>query len=240
MRFELAYKRFGAHAILIDWPSVINETILVDILNFKSKIDSNNLEGVIQTTNAYNALLVNYDDSIDFEQQVILLKTLYNSKSEIIENTSKLWNIPVCYDASFGIDLDTISTEKKLPKDEIIKRHSQTIYTVYFIGFLPGFLYLGGLDESISIPRKASPRLKIDKGSVAIGGLQTGVYPQESPGGWHIIGNSPINFFDVLKASPCFAKAGDKIKFYPISLKKHNAIKTLVDANVYLMESELL
>ena len=138
------------------------------------------------------------------------------------------------------MDLDEISKEKGLTKQEIIQLHSETIYTVYFIGFLPGFLYLGGLDESLHMPRKSSPRLQIIKGAVAIGENQTGVYPSSSPGGWNIIGNSPINFFDVTKDKPCFAKAGDKIQFRSISYKQHSDLTVLVKEAVYQIESEVL
>ena len=151
---------------------------------------------------------------------------------------SVLWKIPVCYDAVFGIDLKTISEEKNLPIEAIVKHHSQTIYTVYFIGFLPGFLYLGGLNETLYMPRKSTPRLKIEKGAVAIGGSQTGVYPSDSPGGWNIIGNSPIEFFNPKLKTPCFAKAGDHIIFQPISLSAYKNIKILVEAGVYQLDSE--
>src|SRR5690606_22673794 len=154
--------------------------------------------------------------------------------------SSNLWKIPVSYDAVFGIDLEAICLEKRISKNELIKRHSQAIYTVYFIGFLPGFLYLGGLDEVLHIARKSTPRLKIEKGAVAIGGHQTGVYPTESPGGWNIIGNSPIEFFNPKSNPPCFAEAGDKISFYPISLKEYRDIKTLSEAGVYQLESEVM
>ena len=97
---------------------------------------------------------------------------------------------------------------------------------------------MGGLDESLHIPRKSTPRLHVEKGAVAIGGNQTGIYPNESPGGWNIIGNSPLNFFDVSKENPCFAKAGDRVQFYPISLETYKNIKTLVEAGVYQLESE--
>jgi inhibitor of KinA len=146
----------------------------------------------------------------------------------------------VCYDSIFGLDLIEISKQKGMSEDAIIKLHSQTFYTVYFIGFLPGFLYLGGLDEKLYFPRKETPRLKVEKGAVAIGGKQTGVYPNISPGGWQIIGNSPISFFDSSKGEPCFAKSGDKIEFYAISKEKYDDIKALVDAGVYQLESEVI
>ena len=140
----------------------------------------------------------------------------------------------------FGVDLEVISKEKGLTKEQIITLHSASVYTVYFIGFLPGFLYLGGLNEKLHIPRKSTPRLQIKKGSVAIGGNQTGVYPNESPGGWNIIGNTPISFFDVSKDKPCFAKAGDGIVFHSISVKEHADIMTLMHQNTFKLESEVM
>lgn len=241
MAFKLIYKPFGECAILIEWPHNIDENILKDILVFKTKIDNKNIEQILELKTAYNSLLIIYNSFCrNYENEVDILKNIYISpdfKTDILSNS---WKIPVCYDEEFGLDLELISKEKSISKKDIIKRHSEAIYTVYFIGFLPGFLYLGGLDETLHIPRKSTPRLHIEKGAVAIGGNQTGVYPNESPGGWNIIGNTPINFFDVSKDSPCFAKAGDQIQFYAVSLKEYQDIKTLVNANVYQLESEVI
>lgn len=241
MSFVLTYKCFGERSILIEWPSKINPDILQDILRFKSGIENNHIKQVVDLRHAYNSLLVIYDFfSIDFKNEAEILKTIYLTKNNSKKEASKLWRIPVCYDVIFGIDLDFISEEKKQAKNLVVKQHSEVVYTIYFIGFLPGFLYLGGLNEALFTPRKSTPRLKIEKGAVAIGGKQTGVYPQESPGGWNIIGNSPINFFDNSKKQPCFAKAGDKLQFYSISLKEHHNIKALVAAKVYQLESEVI
>jgi inhibitor of KinA len=241
MAFNLRYKQFGERSILIEWPAMIDENILKDIIQFKDQIHINNIKEIVELKSAYNSLLIIYDSICrNFENDVKLLKKLYESVDLQHDIVSKLWKIPVCYDAVFGIDLEAISIENKLSIDSIIKRHSQSSYTVYFIGFLPGFLYLGGLDESLFVPRKATPRLKVEQGSVAIGGNQTGIYPNESPGGWNIIGNSPISFFDISKEIPCFSKPGDQIIFYPITLKEHENIKILVDAGVYQMESEVI
>lgn len=241
MAFNLQYKRFGERSILIEWPAIIDENILRDIIDFKNQINKNNIKEIDELKSAYNSLLVVYDSICrDFENDVKLLKNLYKSPDIKHDIVSKSWKIPVCYDLFFGVDLEAISLEKNLSIDDIINRHSQAIYTVYFIGFLPGFLYLGGLNESLIVPRKATPRLKVEQGSVAIGGNQTGVYPKESPGGWNIIGNSPISFFDITKEIPCFSKPGDQIIFYPITIKEHENIKILVDAGVYQMESEVI
>ena len=152
------------------------------------------------------------------------LASLYTIEHSQHSTTTNLWKVPVCYDVELGIDLEEISHTLKLSIQEIIDLHSQAIYTVYFIGFLPGFLYLGGLDNRLEIKRKSNPRLHVDKGSVAIGGSQTGVYPQDSAGGWNIIGKTPLSFFNLDHNNPCFAKPGDKIQFVPISLEEFKCL----------------
>lgn len=133
-----------------------------------------------------------------------------------------VWQLPVCYHPSLGFDLENFSKSVGLSIEKIIKIHSSESYQVYFIGFLPGFLYLGNLDEHLYLKRKAKPLLKVPKGAVGIGGNQTGIYPQESPGGWHIIGNCPVELFNVNKNPPAVFKAGDIIRFYRLSLKDFN------------------
>ncbi|MBP0904211.1 5-oxoprolinase subunit PxpB [Mariniflexile gromovii] len=239
MAFKLTYKPLGERSILVEWPAIIDNEILNDIIQFKKVIERNKIKSIIELKSAYNSLLITYNFICrNFENEVLLLENLYKLVEPDSDRVSVLWKIPVCYDAMFGVDLEAISKEKKLSKESIIKRHSKAIYTVYFIGFLPGFLYLGGLDESLHVPRKSTPRLQIEKGAVAIGGNQTGVYPSASPGGWNIIGNSPIEFFNPKAEIPCFAKAGDCIVFQPITLSEYENIKGLVDAGVYQLESE--
>lgn len=240
MAFKLTYKPFGERAVLIEWPTEINEAILADIISFKENIIKSNIKSLVELNSSYNSLLIIYDYFIkNFTNEISIIDKIYRTKYVQDKSDAFLWKIPVCYDELFGLDLEWISTEKKIQKTELIKRHSEAIYTVYFIGFLPGFLYLGGLDKSLEIPRKSTPRLHVEKGAVAIGGNQTGVYPNASPGGWNIIGNSPVNFFDVSKEPPCFAKAGDIIQFYPITLNEHQSIKALVDMDMYQIESEV-
>jgi len=239
--FQLTYKPFGERSILVEWPSEIHENILNDVLIFKNKLQNKNIELEVEVKSAYNSLLITYDITIEnINDKIQALKALYLSKNDSQKKHDRLWKIPVCYDDEFALDLKEICNQKKLSKKDIIELHSETIYTVYFIGFLPGFLYLGGLDERLYFPRKSTPRQIIKKGAVAIGGNQTGVYPNESPGGWNIIGNSPIDFFDASKDIPCFAKAGDKIQFVPISINEYNNISVLVKEGVYQLESEVI
>jgi inhibitor of KinA len=213
------YKQFGEKAILVEWQAIIDDKILKDILLFVEKIKLKKEIKYVDLIQGYNSLTIIYKEFIkDFENEVTLLQAVYASTLKTAKQDYFLWEIPVCYDVEFGIDLQEISKRSSLEVDEIINLHSETIYKVFFIGFLPGFLYLGGLNEKLFFDRKPNPRLHVAKGSVGIGGKQTGVYPQNSAGGWNIIGKTPINFFDVDQSNPCFAKAGDFIKFKPISL----------------------
>lgn len=232
--FELTYKQFGERSILIEWPSIINEKVLYDVVYYQDAIKKQKIKHIVEVKSAYNSILVNYVYTINnFYDTVSTLRSLYKPQKTIIKQETTLWKIPVCYDTKFGLDLEELAAVKQFSKEEIISLHSEAIYTIYFIGFLPGFYYLGGLPEKLHQPRRASPRLQIKKGAVGIGGNQTGVYPNVSPGGWNIIGNSPINFFDVSKSKPCFGSQGDKIQFEPVSLKEYQDVKALVEIDAY-------
>ena len=238
--YKLKYKPFGSISVLIEWPQKIDTAIIKDINQFRTALQ-NNMNGlIIDTVPAYNSLTVFFDTSkIKYKSAVKRIKEIYNIKNKKPISNSKIWKIPVCYDDEFGIDLEEISKIKKITKQEIIQIHSEVIYDVYFIGFLPGFLYLGGLLEKIHFNRRPKPRKKINKGSIGIAGNQTGIYPRESPGGWNIIGISPINIFDVNLKEPCFARAGDKIKFISIDKKKYVEIKKQVNEGVYVIKNEV-
>ncbi len=249
--FQLTYEQYGERSILIEWPPKIDTNTLENVILFKDKIEKSLVKEIIDIKSAYCSILISYNTTIEnIYDKISTLKDVYSSEISMHLIPSMLWRIPVCYDTKFALDLEEISLEKRISKQDIIALHSDAIYTVFFIGFLPGFLYLGGLKSALYFPRKATPRLLIEKGAVAIGGNQTGVYPSQSPGGWNVIGNSPINFFDVSNPDspdsyrdmdkPCFANPGDKIQFYPITKKRHSDITTLVDAGVFQLESEVI
>ena len=238
--YKLTYKPLGSIAVLIQWPKRIEKDILTNISLFRHKILADMGEYILETVPAYNSLTVFFDTGkIKYSGVVSDLKEIYASKDQKLLTAQKLWKIPVCYEDEFGLDLGLLAKAKKLSKDKIIALHSKPLYDVYFIGFLPGFLYLGGLPKKLEYSRKDKPRMKISKGDVALAGSQTGIYPKESPGGWNILGNSPLNFFDVDKFPPCFAVAGDKVKFVPVDKNEYEAIKKEVEEGVYQIESEI-
>ncbi|TCK69008.1 inhibitor of KinA [Winogradskyella wandonensis] len=238
MKFQLKYSRFGERSILIEWPSKIDESILSDIINYKQYLQNKLVKLKVEIVSTYNSILVSYNFTIEnINDKISDLKEAYLQIDTSKQRSSTLWEIPVCYHDEFGIDLENLSSAKSLSKSEIIYLHSQQIYTVYFVGFLPGFLYLGGLDKSLHINRKSTPHLNIKKGAVGIGGNQTGIYPQNSPGGWHIIGQSPIDFFDPKSDCICFAKAGDKIRFKAISKFEYLRISEEVKQGIFKLKS---
>tara|TARA_B100000787_G_C16198797_1_gene303037 strand:- start:1259 stop:1981 length:723 start_codon:yes stop_codon:yes gene_type:complete len=237
--YSLTYKLFGTSAILIEWPANIDENIIQDIVIFERKIVRN--KAILDTVISYNSLLLKYRKGIpDFTSTTQQLKELYKTKVPIEKQPQRLWQIPVCYELSFGIDLEEIANQKQCSIQEIIDLHTAGNYLIYFIGFLPGFLYLGGLHPQLHSPRRSNPRVRVDKGAVGIGGAQTGVYPQDSSGGWNIIGKSPVNFFNIKKSNPCFAKLGDRIQFVSIELAVFHQLEKEVTDGTYTFKYTLL
>ena len=231
-KFELHFKPFGDSALLIEWPSEISKDILDDIRNLSLKLERLDLVGIDDINFVYSSMLVTYSKHILSKSDLVkYIKKIYKAANSEELTARKTWNIPVCYD--FGLDLETILDEKKLSKEDFISLHSSPHYTVYGIGFLPGFLYLGCLNDQLVIPRKEIPRIDVFKGAVAIGGSQTGIYPQNSPGGWHIIGKTPISLFDSNKEDPTFIKPGDKIKFYSVSKSRFKLLEIEIEYEVY-------
>ncbi|MEL1264064.1 5-oxoprolinase subunit PxpB [Pseudoxanthomonas putridarboris] len=135
-----------------------------------------------------------------------------------------LHEIPVCYGGDFGQDLAAAARELGLAEAELIARHCAPVYSVAMIGFAPGFPYLLGLDPALALPRLATPRAKVPAGSVAIGGAQTGIYPRASPGGWRLLGRTPLRLFDARRAAPSLVQPGDRVRFVPIDAQAFSAL----------------
>ncbi|MGI0107162.1 5-oxoprolinase subunit PxpB [Salinimicrobium sp. WS361] len=234
-------KRMGEGAILVEFEPGITPETLAKVLKLKKFLQKKLAKQKVEVINTYNSLLINYIANIESaysEVYDLLGEFLGANIDEIIE--SKLFHIPVCYDDVFGLDLEEISRVKKLPKEEMIRLHSSVDYLVYFTGFLPGFLYLGGLPQKLHFSRRSHPRQKVPKGAVGIGEKQTGIYPQSSPGGWNIIGNSPVKLFDPAADKPCPISAGDRLRFYQVDLEEHQRISELVERGEFRIKSEKL
>ncbi len=191
------------------------------LTNYIEKLNLTEIEDVISLKNSvgiiFNPHKITSSEFIKNIKKLISNKNLTNNKS------LKTWKIPICYDKGFAIDLDKISSKCKLDVDQVKKTHKESTYQVDMVGFLPGFLYLGNLNKSLHLPRKKNPRTHIPEGSIGIAGNQTGIYNIESPGGWNIIGRTPLRLFDKLKEPPIKIKQGDKIIFEEITKEEFNA-----------------
>ena len=221
---KLSFFLYNKSSILVEWPKIISKNILEDIIKFSNKLSK--LKSINSRISGYNSLLIKYNSSIkSFEEEIFNLESLYKNKISNLPTNTKNWRIPVCYKKKYAPDISYVSKKLNLSLKEIIRIHSYKKYKLYFIGFLPGFLYLGKVDNKLKLPRKINPSTNYEAGSIGIAENQTGIYPNVSPGGWCIIGNSPILFFDPSSKEPCFAKSGDTIKFYSINENEYNLIK---------------
>lgn len=211
--------------VLISFGHEISLSLHEQVMQAKNKIESNPFKGLIETVPAYNCLAVHYNPLLtgrkhDTAAETIehLINTILETGSPVsLQKKSSAITIPVCYDESLGIDLNELSETLQLSIEEIIHLHSSKTYKVFMTGFTPGFPYMGIVDEHLITKRKSSPRLKVEAGSVAIAGSQTGIYPFATPGGWNIIGKTPLQLFDRSKPDPFLLKAGDRVQFIPIT-----------------------
>ena len=210
-------------AITIEFSQEISEGTNLLVIAMQHAIESNPIKGFVEAVPAYGSLTVYFNEHVS----AATVRTWLSDLSVQVSNTSlategKQISIPVCYDPSLGTDLDWVAAHLNLSLEEIIFLHTSVAYRGYMIGFIPGFPYMGTLPEQLEVPRKQTPSLKIPMGSVAIAGKQTGIYPAEVPGGWQVIGRTPLKMFD-LSQSPCsFLNAGDLVTFQPITLEAFN------------------
>jgi inhibitor of KinA len=229
------YKIFplGDQAITIEFGNRIDEQINVVVIARFREWSDQMIPGVKEMVPAYSTLTIYYDLAYWTRNHENNLTALDLIKAEIEKRLSRpviihqreerTVRIPVCYETAIALDIEQVADLKGITPDEVIALHSSVTYKVYMMGFLPGFAYMGEVDEKIAVPRKPQPT-NIIAGSVGIAGKQTGIYPLDSPGGWQIIGRTPLKLFDQGKEMPCFLQAGDRVQFYPISKKEFTDI----------------
>ena len=219
----------GDRAISIDFGQVIDPTINRHIRQTIERIKELQLDGIIELVPTYCALLVEYDAMLYSYSEIcnIIEPTLEEGMTDRTNELVTVVEVPTVYGGEFGPDLSFVASHNHLSEDEVISIHSGTDYLVYMLGFIPGFSYLGGMDSRIATPRLSSPRTVIPAGSVGIAGEQTGTYPSDSPGGWQIIGRTPVTMYDMSKAQAALLNAGDYVRYVPIDESEFHRIKSL-------------
>ena len=225
----------GDSALVIEFGNEISVDINKKIRKMMDDSKKENIDGIVELVPTYCSLLINYDVlKIDYNTLVEKLKTFLNNDLETAEGEEvTLVEIPTLYNDEVGPDLSYVAEHNKLSKEEVIKIHTGTDYLVYMLGFMPGFTYLGGMSEKIATPRLESPRLQIYPGSVGIAGKQTGMYPSMSPGGWRIIGRTPLKLYNPDSDTPVYISSGDYVRYVSISEEEYNDILKKVENNEY-------
>ncbi|RZK81824.1 MAG: 5-oxoprolinase subunit PxpB [Pedobacter sp.] len=212
----------GDAAIVIEFGSIIDPTINFRIRSVCNWLDEYTFEGFVEYVPAYTTITIYYQPFIvGYDELLEMVIEMLAEESSDAEQERVLIEIPVLYGGKYGVDLHSVAKHNRLTIEEVVAIHSGAEYLVYMIGFAPGFPYMGGLDERIAAPRKTSPSAKILSGSVGIAGMQTGIYPMETPGGWQIIGRTPLKLFDVERDNPSLLKAGNLVRFKAISEEQY-------------------
>lgn len=236
---DYSFLQCGEGALTVHLGEGIDPAVNRRVTALQAAIHSAGIRGIVDLIPAYTDLTVCYDCT------VLSTKTLQRRLRRLLDSLSfadrtqrRVFHLPVCYGGEYGPDLDFVCRHSGLSAQEVIHLHSQPNYLIYMLGFLPGFAYLGGLDTRLHTPRLDSPRTCIPAGSVGIGGAQTGVYPLASPGGWQLLGRTPVPVFDQQKSEPILYRAGDLVHFVPITPDEYNRIVRALADGTYTVQAE--
>ena len=230
---------FGDAALIVETTDEISESAYRRIRGLAEAVAKSPPAALIELIPSYRSLLVTYDSLLaDYASMEGAILSLISRVGVFTEPATEIVRIPVCYESPHSLDLDEVARHTGLKPEEVVELHSANAYLVYMLGFTPGFPYLGGMSERIATPRRLSPRTKIPAGSVGIADRQTGIYPMESPGGWNIIGRTPLSLFDHTREPPALLKAGQYIQFYPINADEFDRIASDVGRGAWSPEIE--
>lgn len=220
---KAVYRLAGDNGFLVEFGDGIDPEVNTKVRVMAKNLEKNRPEGVREMIPTYRSLLFIYDPDVTSPDRLCpLIETMENRLEKIETDPCKVVEIPVCYAGEFGPDIENVKQSHGLTTREVIDIHSAPEYLIYMVGFTPGFPFLGGLDEKLHTPRLKTPRMLVPEGSVGIANNQTGMYPIASPGGWQIIGRTPLKLFAPDRSDPFLYKAGDMIKFNPISEKEYD------------------
>ena len=227
----------GDSAINLEFGNVISEKTNGLIRAAAQTLEADPINGVIEFVPTFCSLMVVYDPCVvGYDELTSQVRGKLRGLVATTGGIHRVVKIPVCYGGDFGPDLGDVAEHAGMSAEEVIAIHSGHDYLIDMLGFLPGFAYLGGLDERLHTPRLATPRTRIEPGAVGIGGAQTGIYPLASPGGWRIIGRTPVRPYDPDRESPILYAAGDYLRFVPITPQEFSLIETQVESGTYECE----
>lgn len=230
----------GDTALAVEFGHQIDRAVNEAVLALDARLASMALEGIVETVPTFRSLLIHYDPL------TLAPATLQGRVEEALASggetarAERRWHIPACYEGDLAPDLDDVARETGLSTKEVVERHRAIEFHVYMLGFLPGYPYMGDLPEVLRLPRRVEPRVRVPPGSVAIAMAMTAVYPVESPGGWRLIGRSPVRLFDAGWEQPALLQPGDKVVFAPISPGEFETLRGDVEAGRFTPEHEVI
>ena len=228
----------GDTAIVAEFGDRIDRALNQRVLRLNAAVRAARIPGVVETLPTFRSVLVHYDPLATKNADVICAIERLMAQHETAAASGTLWRIPACYEKAHAPDLEEVAQRAGLAPDEVIRLHSGTRYQVYMIGFSPGFPYMGDVPAPLALPRRTDPRVRVAAGSIAIAAGMTSVYPVESPGGWHLIGSTPVRFFDLSVPQPALLAPGDSVLFEPVDESEYERIRAAVAAGEYRVPSE--
>jgi KipI family sensor histidine kinase inhibitor len=239
MKREIVFRLGGDKALVVELGDSIDETVNERVRALALAISKQIAGAITEVVPTYRSLLLFYDPLVISlpELKAEILK-LEEAMDKIPLPPPLLYKVPTLYGGSFGPDLPFVAAHNSLDQKEVVRLHTSTSYRIYMLGFTPGFCYLGGMPPAIATPRLDNPRTSIAAGSVGIAGAQTGIYPIDSPGGWRIIGATPLCLFDPGSHTPFVFSAGDYLRFISISGEEFSYIKEQVRQGLYRQQAE--
>ncbi|MCX6552808.1 MAG: 5-oxoprolinase subunit PxpB [Acidobacteria bacterium] len=208
----------GDRALVVEYGDAIAEPINARVRGLAALIERSAHPGLVELVPTYRSLMIHYDPLVVSPGELeAIVRDAAARLDEVAAPASRVVEIPTAYGGEFGPDLAAVAAHVRLSVDEVIATHAGGEYLVYMMGFMPGFPYLGGMSPRIAAPRMGTPRTVVPAGAVGIAGEQTGIYPMKSPGGWRLIGRTPVRLFDVTAPPPALVAAGDYVRFVPVS-----------------------
>lgn len=231
---EVKYLPAGDKALVMEFANEIEPSVNQKIRASITAIEKNKIAGIQEMIPTYRSVLIIYDPvTLKFAALVDALKKIEKNIGEEKGLNGVVFEIPTVYGGKYGPDIDFVAKHNNLTTEEVIQIHTSKDYLIYMLGFTPGFTYLGGMSDRIETPRLATPRTAIPAGSTGIAGKQTGIYPIQSPGGWQLIGRTPVKLYDPYKEPPVFMHAGDYVRFIRITEKDYEEIAHEVEKGTY-------
>jgi len=230
----------GDTALVVEFGKRVDRRLSATVIGLAERIRAADLGGVTETVPTFRSLLVHYDPLATSAERLTGQISGLIGGTAAAHATGRPWRIPACHDDEFAPDLAEVAATAGLTPDEAIVLHGAERYHVYMIGFLPGFAYLGDVPEALQLPRRDNPRVSVPAGSVAIAAGMTAVYPNESPGGWHLIGRTPVPLFDLCAEPPALLRPGDAVVFEPIPKAEFERIARAVENHDHALTPEVL